>query len=79
VGDTRLRAASARIDSHFAAAAATVVAHPLGLGPMGRIPISLTYLNVSSAKLSSLDDLALGQLTSLEELILDRNKTTVKP
>jgi adenylate cyclase len=51
----------------------------LALGPMGQIPISLTYLNVSSAKLSSLDDLALGQLTSLEELILDRNKFRAIP
>jgi adenylate cyclase len=48
-------------------------------GPVGRIPVSLTYLNVSSAKLSSLDDLALGQLTSLEELILDRNAFRVIP
>jgi Leucine-rich repeat (LRR) protein len=51
----------------------------LAPGPMGRIPVSLTYLNVSSAKLSSLDDLALGQLTSLEELILDRNKFRAIP
>lgn len=51
----------------------------LAPGPMGQIPISLTYLNVSSAKLSSLDDLALGQLTSLEELILDRNKFRAIP
>ncbi|KAF8494630.1 hypothetical protein F5888DRAFT_1846019 [Russula emetica] len=51
----------------------------LAPGPMGRVPISLTYLNVSSAKLSSLDDLALGQLTSLEELILDRNKFRAIP
>ncbi len=51
----------------------------LAPGPVGRIPISLTYLNVSSAKLSSLDDLALGQLTSLEELILDRNKFRAIP
>ncbi|KAI9463354.1 hypothetical protein F5148DRAFT_1211616 [Russula earlei] len=51
----------------------------LALGPVGRIPVALTYLNVSSAKLSSLDDLALGQLTSLEELILDRNKFRAIP
>jgi Leucine-rich repeat (LRR) protein len=46
---------------------------------VGRIPIALTYLNVSSAKLSSLDDLALGHLTSLEELIVDRNKFRAIP
>src|SRR5258707_5199911 len=51
----------------------------LAPGPVGRIPTSLTYLNVSSAKLSSLDDLALGQLTGLEELILDRNKFRAIP
>ena len=51
----------------------------LAPGPVGRIPVGLTYLNVSSAKLSSLDDLALGQLTSLEELTLDRNKFRAIP
>ena len=51
----------------------------LAPGPVGRTPVSLTYLNVSSAKLSSLDDLALGQLTGLEELILDRNKFRAVP
>jgi Leucine-rich repeat (LRR) protein len=51
----------------------------LAPGPVGQVPVSLTYLNVSSAKLSSLDDLALGQLTSLEELILDRNKFRAIP
>jgi Leucine-rich repeat (LRR) protein len=51
----------------------------LAPGPVGRIPVALTYLNVSSAKLSSLDDLALAQLTSLEELILDRNKFRAIP
>jgi adenylate cyclase len=48
-------------------------------GPVGRMPVVLTYLNVTSAKLSSLDNLALGQLTSLEELILDRNKLRAIP
>ncbi|KAN0138351.1 Protein phosphatase 2C domain containing protein, partial [Lactarius tabidus] len=51
----------------------------LAPGPVGRMPVALTYLNVTSAKLSSLDDLALGQLTSLEELILDRNKLRAIP
>jgi adenylate cyclase len=51
----------------------------LAPGPVGRIPVALTYLNVSNAKLSSLDDLALGQLTTLEELILDRNKFRAIP
>ncbi|KAH9025485.1 hypothetical protein EDB84DRAFT_399548 [Lactarius hengduanensis] len=51
----------------------------LAPGPVGRMPVALTYLNVASAKLSSLDDLALGQLTSLEELILDRNKFRAIP
>ena len=50
----------------------------LAPGPVGRM-VSLTYLNVASAKLSSLDDLALRQLTSLEELILDRNKFRAIP
>ena len=50
----------------------------LAPGPVGRI-VALTYLNVASAKLSSLDDLALGQLTNLEELILDRNKFRAIP
>ncbi|KAI0267046.1 hypothetical protein BC834DRAFT_822775 [Gloeopeniophorella convolvens] len=51
----------------------------LAPGPMGSTPTSLTYLNVSYAKLSSLDDLALAQLTSLEELILDCNKFRTIP
>ncbi|KAH9484853.1 Adenylate cyclase [Psilocybe cubensis] len=41
-------------------------------GPMGR-PYGLTLLDLSYAKLSSLDDLALGQLTSLRTLKLDHN------
>ena len=47
--------------------------------PISWMPVALTYLNVASAKLSLLDDLALGQLTSLEELILDRNKLRAIP
>ncbi|TFY71632.1 hypothetical protein EVG20_g1385 [Dentipellis fragilis] len=42
-------------------------------GPIGQIPLALTTLNISHAKLSSLDDLALAQLTSLEVLNLDYN------
>jgi adenylate cyclase len=51
----------------------------LAPGPVGRMPVALTYLNVASAKLSSLNDLALTRLTSLEELILDRNKFRAIP
>ncbi|TFY77249.1 hypothetical protein EWM64_g6760, partial [Hericium alpestre] len=42
-------------------------------GPIGQIPHALTSLNISHAKLSSLDDLALAQLTALEVLNLDSN------
>ncbi|TFK22219.1 adenylate cyclase [Coprinopsis marcescibilis] len=42
-------------------------------GPLGRSPYSLTSLDLSYAKLSSLDDLALGTLTSLRTLRLDHN------
>jgi adenylate cyclase len=48
-------------------------------GPVSKMPVALTYLNIASAKLSSLDNLALGDLTSLEELILDRNKLRAIP
>ncbi|KAI0301034.1 hypothetical protein B0F90DRAFT_1810245 [Multifurca ochricompacta] len=41
--------------------------------------ITQISLPLGPAKLSSLDDLALGQLTSLEELILDRNKFRAIP
>ncbi|KAI0058114.1 PP2C-domain-containing protein [Artomyces pyxidatus] len=43
------------------------------LGPVGQIPATLTTLNVSHAKLSSLDDDILAHLNSLENLILDCN------
>ncbi|KAH6906531.1 adenylate cyclase [Coprinopsis sp. MPI-PUGE-AT-0042] len=42
-------------------------------GPVGRSPYSLTSLDLSYAKLSSLDDIALGTLTSLKTLRLDHN------
>ncbi|EAU90953.2 adenylate cyclase [Coprinopsis cinerea okayama7 len=42
-------------------------------GPVGRSPYSLTSLDLSYTKLSSLDDLALGTLTSLKTLKLDHN------
>ncbi|KAI0313942.1 phosphatase 2C-domain-containing protein [Amylostereum chailletii] len=42
-------------------------------GPVGQVPHALTSLNISHAKLTSLDDLALSQLTSLETLNLDYN------
>jgi adenylate cyclase len=42
-------------------------------GPVGRSPYALTSLDISYAKLSSLDDLALGQLSSLRHLRLDHN------
>ncbi|KDR67476.1 hypothetical protein GALMADRAFT_258050 [Galerina marginata CBS 339.88] len=42
-------------------------------GPMGKPPYALTLLDLSYAKLSSLDDLALGQLSSLRTLKLDHN------
>ncbi|PPQ71348.1 hypothetical protein CVT26_011985 [Gymnopilus dilepis] len=42
-------------------------------GPMGRPPYALTTLDLSYAKLSSLDDIALSQLSSLRVLRLDHN------
>ena len=42
-------------------------------GPMGRPPYALTSLDISYAKLSSLDDIALGQLSSLRTLKFDHN------
>ncbi|CAA7260812.1 unnamed protein product [Cyclocybe aegerita] len=42
-------------------------------GPMGKLPYALTSLDLSYAKLSSLDDLALSQLSSLRTLKLDHN------
>lgn len=42
-------------------------------GPIGCSPYALTSLDISHAKLSSLDEFALGQLTSLETLKLDHN------
>ena len=47
--------------------------------PVSRMPVALTYLNVANAKLSSLDNLTLEKLTTLEELILDRNKLRAIP
>ncbi|RXW19790.1 hypothetical protein EST38_g6078 [Candolleomyces aberdarensis] len=48
-------------------------------GPIGRSPYSLTSLDLSYAKLSSLDDIALGTLTSLRTLKLDHNAFRVIP
>lgn len=45
----------------------------------GRSPCALTSLDISHAKLSSLDDLALGQLSSLRTLRLDHNSFRVIP
>ncbi|KAF8149409.1 hypothetical protein B0H34DRAFT_802408 [Crassisporium funariophilum] len=45
----------------------------LAPGPMGRPPYTLTSLDISYAKLSSLDDIALSQLSSLRNLKLDHN------
>ena len=45
----------------------------LVLGPMGRPPYALTSLDMSYAKLSSLDDIALGQLSSLRTLKFNHN------
>ena len=42
-------------------------------GPLGRSPYALTSLDISYAKLSSLDNVALGQLSSLRTLKLDHN------
>lgn len=43
-------------------------------GPMGYSPYTLVSLDISHAKLSSLDEFALGQLSSLEILKIDHNK-----
>lgn len=45
----------------------------LAPGPTGCNPYALTSLDISHAKLSSLDEFALGQLSSLETLKLDHN------
>lgn len=45
----------------------------LAPGPLGTLPYALTSLDISYAKLSSIDDLALGQLSSLRILKLDHN------
>ncbi|KAG5336303.1 hypothetical protein C0989_012240 [Termitomyces sp. Mn162] len=42
-------------------------------GPIGRLPYALTSLDISHAKLSSLDRFALGHLSSLKHLRLDHN------
>ncbi|KAI0743632.1 adenylate cyclase-like protein [Daedaleopsis nitida] len=47
-------------------------------GPLG-LPYALTTLNLSYAKLSTLDDLALAQLTSLEVLHIDHNSIRSLP
>ncbi|GLB44995.1 putative adenylyl- / guanylyl cyclase, catalytic domain [Lyophyllum shimeji] len=48
-------------------------------GPVGRPPYALTSLDISHAKLSSLDDLALGHLSSLRRLRLDHNSFRAIP
>lgn len=48
-------------------------------GPIGRNPYALTSLDISYAKLSSLDHLALGQLSSLRHLRLDHNSFRAIP
>jgi adenylate cyclase len=48
-------------------------------GPVGRSPYSLMSLDLSYAKLSSLDDIALGTLTSLRTLKLDHNSFRTIP
>ena len=47
-------------------------------GPLGQ-PYALTTLNLSHAKLSTLDDLALAQLTALEVLHIDHNSIRSLP
>lgn len=47
-------------------------------GPLG-LPYALTTLNLSYAKLSTLDDLALAQLTALEKLYIDHNSIRSLP
>ncbi|KAF9455702.1 hypothetical protein BDZ94DRAFT_1293120 [Collybia nuda] len=48
-------------------------------GPVGNSPYALTSLDISYAKLSSLDDLALGRLSSLRHLCLDHNTFRIIP
>ncbi|TFL03004.1 adenylate cyclase-like protein [Pterulicium gracile] len=48
-------------------------------GPIGKTPYNLVSLDISYAKLSSLDDLALSQLTSLQTLKLDHNALKILP
>jgi adenylate cyclase len=48
-------------------------------GPVGRSPYALTTLDISHAKLSSLDGLALAQLTSLRILKADHNSFRFMP
>jgi len=45
----------------------------LAPGPMGKLPYNLTLLDVSYAKLSSLDNFALKELSALRTLKLDHN------
>lgn len=47
-------------------------------GPLG-LPYALTTLNLSHAKLSTLDDMALAQLTALEVLHIDHNSIRSLP
>ncbi|KAF8965555.1 hypothetical protein BDZ97DRAFT_1918118 [Flammula alnicola] len=48
-------------------------------GPMGNPPYALAELDLSYAKLSSLDDLALSHLSSLRKLKLDHNSIRLIP
>lgn len=48
-------------------------------GPIGKSPYALTTLDISHAKLSSLDDLALSQMFTLRTLKLDHNKFPTIP
>ncbi|KDR67848.1 hypothetical protein GALMADRAFT_79438 [Galerina marginata CBS 339.88] len=48
-------------------------------GPVGKPRYALTLLDISYAKLTSLDDLALGQLFSLRTLKLDHNSIRTIP
>lgn len=48
-------------------------------GPLGKIPESLTSLDLSYAKLSSLDDLSISRLSSLRVLKLDNNSFRYLP
>lgn len=51
----------------------------LAPGPMGSPPYALRTLDLSYAKLSSIDDLALGQLSALRVLRLDHNSIRTIP